>query len=802
MSDFLARLLSLNSGAAPEEAADVPPNGLHKSSASSGGPIVGGAQDPSAARTWELDQLRVCGLFDSAFYLETYRDVMNAGVDPVEHFYDSGCKEGKRPNFYFEPQWYLNSYRDVSESGRNPLFHYAMYGDKEGRNPGPLFVNQWYREQNKLSSNDLALAHYLMHRKSGTVSPFPDFDIAYYAENNHDVIAAGVDPFEHFVSYGYKEWRNPSADFDLYFYVRRYLKDNSNENPFFHYLENKHKAGVYGRMPDDEASIPREIKRFTKPSVYFEEFKPVPASAPRRAKVFAYYLPQFHAFPENDAWWGNGFTEWTNIPRGVPRFAGHYQPRVPRDLGYYDLNSTELMRRQIQMAKGNGISGFIFYHYWFNGKRLMDMPLESMLSDETLDMPFALMWANENWTRRWDGSENEVLISQDYRPADDDLMVADFARHFKDSRYIRVQGRPLLMIYRPGIIPNCASTVASWRQIFRDQHDEDPLIFMVQAFGDTDPRIFGLDGAVEFPPHKLTQHMRPANQDFELLDLEFTGKIYHYDAVVRQSLDEPAPSYPLIKAVVPSWDNDARRQGAGLVVTGSTPEKYETWLSELVERAEQNPCLGEPIVCVNAWNEWCEGTYLEPDLHFGSAYLNATGRAVCGITQYSQATPKLLLVGHDAFPSGAQHLLLNIGKTLNKSFGVCVEFLLLGGGHLEKSYKSLAPTQIVSSPFAIKKQLLLYKEMGISNAIVNTTAAAWIIPELVKAGIDSVLLVHELPRLLKEKNLLDHARMGLSAAKAVIFPATYVKDSVIRALGISPSGKEIIQPQGSYKDIL
>lgn len=701
MTEFLARLLINHSSKTTFDAQpEVVTNGLHISSLGFNRPKEEPAQDPSAIRAWQLDQIRVCGVFDASFYLETYRDVMHAGNDPLEHFFDFGFKENKRPNFYFEPQWYLNFNLDVATSGQNPLLHYAMYGDQEGRDPGPLFSTRWYREQNNLDTNELALAHYLKHRKSGSVSPSPDFDIVYYAKNNHDVISAGVDPFEHFVSYGYKEWRNPSADLDLYFYVRRYLKDRDNENPFFHYLENRHKPGVYGRMPDDEVSIPREIKRFTKPSIYFEEFKPVPPSAPKRAKVFAYYLPQFHSFSENDAWWGKGFTEWTNIPRGVPRFAGHYQPRVPRDLGYYDLNGTELMRRQIEMAKGNGISGFIFYHYWFNGKRLMDKPLESLLRDAILDMPFALMWANENWTRRWDGSESEILISQDYRPDDNDRMVADFARHFKDSRYIRVQGRPLLMIYRPGVIPNCANTVESWRQIFRDNHDEDPLIFMVQAFGDTDPRIFGLDGAVEFPPHKLTQHMRPANHDFDLLDLEFTGKIYHYDAVVRQSLNEPAPPYPLIKAAVPSWDNDARRQGAGLVVTGSTPEKYETWLAELVERAEQNPCLGEPMVCINAWNEWCEGTYLEPDLHFGSAYLNATGRAICGIIQRSQTTPKLLLVGHDAFPSGAQHLLLNIGRTLSKMFGIQIEFLLLDGGRLEKSYNESATTYISSSPSA------------------------------------------------------------------------------------------------------
>jgi len=791
MTDLISRLLRAEHAAETEGAGAAPLGETPEAK----------PQDVMSTRAWQLEQLRACGLFDAAFYLQTYRDVTSAGVDPLEHFYDYGAAEDKRPNFYFEPSWYLKKYSDVASSGHNPFFHYAMWGDKEGRNPGPLFDTKWYRAKYLADSNETALGHYLKHRNSGKFSPFPDFDMVFYAQHNQDVLAAGVDAFEHFVSYGYKEWRNPSADLDLYFYVKRYLKDQPNQHPFFHYLEHRHKPGVHGRTPDDEVTVHREIKRYTKPSLNFERYKAVPASAPRRAKVLAYYLPQFHEFPENSEWWGAGFTEWTNIPRGVPRFAGHYQPRVPRDLGYYDLNDPSVMRRQIEMAKGNGIFGFVFYHYWFNGKRLMDMPIEKLLADTSLDMPFSLLWANENWTRRWDGSESNVLISQDYRAEDDAAMVADFARHFKDRRYIRLQGRPMLTIYRPGIIPNCAARLEDWRKLFRDAHDEDPLILMVQAFDDTDPRVFGFDGAVEFPPHKLTRTMPPANQDFDLLDLEFEGKIYHYDAVVRQSLDEAAPPFPLIKAAVPSWDNDARRQGAGIVIAGSTPEKYETWLGELVARAECRPEFGEPVVCINAWNEWCEGTYLEPDLHFGSAYLNATGRAACGIVRRSAAVPKLLLIGHDAFFAGAQHLLLNIGRTLSKMFGMEIEFLLLDGGRLEGKYREIAPTFVGSTGPAYKKRLQEYKDRGFTHAIINTTAAAKVLPDLVRLGIDATLLVHELPRILKEKNLLEDTRTGLQLAKHVVFPAKFVRDAVNEALELTAAENQLILPQGCYKDI-
>ena len=286
---------------------------------------------------------------------------------------------------------------------------------------------------------------------------------------------------------------------------------------------------------------------------------------------------------------------------------------------------------------------------------------ERFLDDRSIDIPFSLMWANENWTRRWDGAESEVLISQDYRPDDDEKMAAEFARHFQDPRYIRVQGRPLLMIYRPGLIPEPARTVSRWREIFKTQHGEDPILIMAQSFTDIDPMPYGMDGAIEFPPHKLTQHMPPINASLEYLDSEFTGHVYSYDEVVRTSLDEPAPTYPLIKTAVPSWDNDARRQGTGLCITGSSPAKYEHWLGRLGEIARKKPFFGEPIVCVNAWNEWCEGTYLEPDLHYGSAYLNATARAVAGLSRRT-AVPRLLLIGHDAFPSGAQLNLLAQGR--------------------------------------------------------------------------------------------------------------------------------------------
>lgn len=792
MTDFFALLERRRGGPVAAEPALAPP------------PVETAEAAPVAAeavRAVRMTALARTGLFDRSHYLSAYPDIAAAGVEPFGHFFDHGYTEGRRPNAYFDPLWYLAQNPDVVTDGVNPLFHYAFHGEAEGRRPSPFFDAAWYRERYQVPEGENALAHWLKHRASGRFSPMPEFDVEFYLGRNPDVAAAGVDPFEHFWGHGYKEGRDPSPHFDVRFYAQRYLRGDLSENPFAHWLAHRHEPGVHGRMPDDEASVPREVKRFTKPGPDYEEFRPLPADAARRVKLLAYYLPQFHAFEQNDAWWGKGFTEWTNVPRGLPRFKGHYQPRVPRDLGFYTLEGDAAFRRQVEMAKAGGVHGFVFYWYWFNGTRLMEKPVERFLDDPSIDMPFALMWANENWTRRWDGAESEVLISQDYRPDDDEKMVAEYARHFRDKRYIRIGGRPLLMIYRPALIPQSKATIARWRHLFRETHGEDPLIIMAQGFGDTDPRPHGLDGAIEFPPHKLTQTMEPIATGLEILDPDFTGKVYHYHAVAQVSLEEPAPDFPLIKTAVPSWDNDARRQGTGLVITGSTPAAYEAWLARLIEHAGQHPFHGEAIVCVNAWNEWCEGAYLEPDLHFGAAYLNATGRAVTGQTRLGEdAPPRLLLVGHDAFPGGAQQLLLSIGTTLRRSHGCEIEFLLLGGGAMEQAYRRVAPTTVVSGA-ALSARIGALAARGFRHAIVNTTAAGPAVPMLKGAGIGAVQLVHELPRLIREKHLAEGARAGISAARKVVFPAGFVRDEVLETLGIAADERCITRPQGIYKDL-
>jgi glycosyltransferase involved in cell wall biosynthesis len=745
------------------------------------------------------EKLVSMGLIDEGWYVHTNSDLKDAGVSPALHYVSHGDEEGRKPNPYFDPIWYAKKYFK-RRPPKGALAHYIDSGERDGNKPCAVFDPGWYAKNYGVDlGGGKALAHYLKNRKSNKFGPNPYFSPQYYISLYPDIGTAGIDAFEHYYSWGVFENREGSEEFNANFVWGRYLNGNKNKNPFEIFMDIGIELGWESRVSAGSPSVHREIRENCAAGPYFEADL-VKLPGPARGKILAYYLTQFHAFPENDKWWGRGFTEWHNLPRGVPRFPGHYQPRTPRDLGFYSLDDTEIMRRQIEMAKQAGLFGFVYYYYYFNGQRLMEKPLEAFLADKTLDFPFAIMWANENWTRRWDGAESEVLISQDYRPEDDLNLTSEFARHFADPRYIRIGGRPVFMIYRVGIIPDARRTIERWRAIFREKHAVDPILIMAQSFREHDPAPFGLDGAIEFPPHKLTQDLPSINPELQLLDPDFKGHVYRYETIAELSLAEPPPAFPLIKTIVPSWDNDARRQGSGLVMHGSTPAKYEAWLSALMRRAVANPFFGEPFVCVNAWNEWCEGAYLEPDLHFGSAYLNATRRAVTGVSD-RRSRRRLLLVGHDAFPSGAQLNLLNIGRTLRRCFGVDIQFLLLGGGALEESYAAVAPTHVVAGPDDLERRIAMLAEQGFANALLNTTISAGLATQLVKIGMEPVALIHELPRIMQAMNLFDAAKAALKDARWLVFAAPFVRDRMLAEFDTPADDRMLILPQGNYQDV-
>ncbi|KQV55610.1 MULTISPECIES: glycoside hydrolase family 99-like domain-containing protein [unclassified Caulobacter] len=350
----------------------------------------------------------------------------------------------------------------------------------------------------------------------------------------------------------------------------------------------------------------------------------LPADAP---KVVAFYLPQFHPFPENDAWWGKGFTEWTNVSKAQPQFLGHYQPRLPADLGFYDLRQREVIAQQIDLAKGAGVHAFCFHYYWFAGKRLLERPIELFLADSTLDLPFALCWANENWTRRWDGDESDILMGQDHSPEDDEAVFEDMARYIRDPRYLKVGGKPVLVLYRPEILPDSKATTDRWRSRARAMGIGELHLLCTTAFGFQDHAGHGFDGIIDFPPHAIVEG--EITKSVTPLHPNFTGKVYDYPTVVQHKLDElEQADAAFVPGVMPGWDNQARKPWAGHAFHNADPESYLRWLSGALKHAETKHPKGQGLAFVNAWNEWGEGAYLEPDRWFGHGYLHATRAAL------------------------------------------------------------------------------------------------------------------------------------------------------------------------------
>lgn len=369
-----------------------------------------------------------------------------------------------------------------------------------------------------------------------------------------------------------------------------------------------------------------------------------------RARAIAYYLPQFHPTPENDEWWGKGFTEWTNVSKAVPQFIGHYQPHLPGELGFYDLRLVEVMERQAELAKLYGVEGFCFHYYWFGGKRILERPLDQLLKSN-ITMPFCICWANENWTRRWDGLDNEVLLAQNYSAEDDLAFIKSLEPLLRDKRYIRVDGLPMVILYRPSLLPDAAATLVRWREYCREVGIGELFLCMVQ-FDKLDPREFGFDAAVEFPPHKVAANIPCINETLEIANANYAGYVVDYQDVVDRAALEPTPEFPLIRGVFPSWDNDARKPGRGYTVANSSPAKYRTWLRSSIEYARANPVKGESLVFINAWNEWAEGAHLEPDRRYGYAYLEATKQALKTLPSMlpSPRANKICVIVHAFYP--------------------------------------------------------------------------------------------------------------------------------------------------------
>jgi len=365
-----------------------------------------------------------------------------------------------------------------------------------------------------------------------------------------------------------------------------------------------------------------------------------------KIRTIAFYLPQFHPVEENNRWWSPGFTEWTNVAQARPLFKGHYQPHVPRETGFYDLRLEETRTYQAELAQKYGLGGFCYYHYWFSGKQLLQRPLAEVVSTGRPDLPFCLCWANENWTRAWDGRERDMLIEQTYSEQDAIEHGRWLAELFKDSRYIKVDGRPLFLIYRPdkvgflnelkaSINEHCnrlglkSVYIVAVKNAFVKNTDQEMLDWGFDALVDFQPN------AADFPaPRGVKQHI------YRLLKKYLPDTLYQWlktrasavnqvdyaNYVMAKTAKNWPHDYIRWPCVFPSWDNTARRK-TPTIIQNESPEVYGKWLEYAFECVATYP-MGERFVFINAWNEWAEGCHLEPDLKHGDAFLQQTHKAI------------------------------------------------------------------------------------------------------------------------------------------------------------------------------
>ena len=353
-------------------------------------------------------------------------------------------------------------------------------------------------------------------------------------------------------------------------------------------------------------------------------------------KALAFYLPQYHPIPENDEWWGRGFTEWHNVARAIPLFPGHYQPHLPAELGFYDLRLSEVRQQQADLARRYGIDGFCYYHYWFSGKQLLEHPITKILNSSEPDFPFCLCWANESWSRRWIGDDQEVLINQTYSQHDDINHANYLASVFNDHRYIKIDGKPLFLIYRPGDLPDSKHTLQKFSEAAKATGLQDPYFVAIDSHKvGHDFREDGFDAILAFSP-QLGVSSPDAFEDGRTWSKfkrnimsgipSATLKIFD-EEIEREKMEKITRRYPYIPSCFISWDNSARRGRNGIIYVSQSTSTFEKYLRKAVAKGLEHPHK-HGLVFLNAWNEWAEGNHLEPDLKNGYAYLDACQRVL------------------------------------------------------------------------------------------------------------------------------------------------------------------------------
>jgi len=470
---------------------------------------------------------------------------------------------------FFDGAWYTIQYPEIEGSACSPVDHYLLVGAARGYAPGP------------------------------------EFDGAAYFRDHRDVASSGANPLLHYIRFGEREGRS-----------LRSLTSGAGERRTSA-IPSKTPAG--GNAPGLSSALGYDGERLHSDEI----------STGEMPRTFAFYLPQFHPIAENDWAHGRGFTEWNNVVKTKPLFNGHYQPRIPGELGYYDLRAPEIMEEQLRLAVEHGITGFCFYYYYFHGKKLLYKPIDNYVKSN-LKAPFFLLWANENWSKRWDGGDKEVIIAQQHSREDDLEFIRGLFPLFEDDRYTKIGGKPLLMIYKAYLFPDMLATVETWREATAKHGFPGLYLVMVDDWTPEpiQPRTLGFDAAYEIPSNVMPPEV--LFDDLESLGLQndFTGRVVDYQKFAQFHMSRPFPEYRRFRTVMLPWDNTPRYGSRAIVHVNTVGEGYKLWLSQAMLDTYSRYPAEERIVLLHSWNEWCEGTYLEPDGRYGRRYLEQTKDAI------------------------------------------------------------------------------------------------------------------------------------------------------------------------------
>jgi ADP-heptose:LPS heptosyltransferase len=479
--------------------------------------------------------------------------------------------------------------------------------------------------------------------RSETILTSGLFDLGWYVVHHPEVAGASLHPIDHYLREGAAKGfsPNPYLDFKQY-------QDSDEQmsrlgiNPLLHYIdqgwrERRH-LPIQGGTPDEAArgknfegiltSTTATISALTDslPAGQNPDFDYRTGQLPQ---VFAFYLPQFHPIAENNWAHGMGFSEWHNVVKAKPLFRGHYQPRIPGELGFYDLRSEEVLHQQVRLAQEHGVSGFCFYYYSFQGRKLLYKPIENFVKS-SIDAPFLCVWANENWTKRWDGGDQEVIIAQHHSDVDDLLVLRELVPLFHDRRYVKIQEKPVFMVYKPHLFPNIRRTVDLWRKEIEAHGFPGIYLVMVDdwSLDPHHPRDIDFDASYEIPSNIVPQDVLWSDtSELELCE-GFSGKIVDYAKFARYHMGRPYPGYTRFRTVMLPWDNTPRYGRQAMVHVNGHGDSYKLWLLQALLDTYQYFEPEQRLVFLHSWNEWCEGTYLEPDGKYGRFFLEQTREAI------------------------------------------------------------------------------------------------------------------------------------------------------------------------------